>query len=63
MSKQQWLFENPDKFGVVKDYLSYRHPTNLTRWVNENTVEIENGTSVVDKYLKSLGGVRVDPQD
>lgn len=61
--KQQWLFSDPDKCQVVKDYLSYRHPSNFTRWVNGNTVEIENGTSVVDKYLKSLGGTRVDPQD
>jgi len=59
--KQTWMFQTEEQRDKAKDQLAYRHPGNLTEWVDPFTValygQVHKQTQTV---LKQLRAKRID---
>lgn len=58
---QTWMFEKAEGRDTAKEFMPYRHPSNLTEWLDEWTIKLDgNITKQVELVLRQAGAKRID---
>lgn len=58
---QTWMFQNAEGRDNAKEFMSYRHPSNLTEWLDEWTIKLEDPIhKQVELLLRRAGAKKID---